>query len=392
MEEKIVNIVVGINAPGQEEEFSNGLIHALESVGAIRVGDIVTVDNVADMDAAVDSGHYDVAICYETLNDKPIGSGSVRRWSSNRPDLVIVLILLDNRYGGSKALKLYDQEYYDALFLKDFSNAELLNDIILNSRSEEEAFEYYGISRNDTYRARQRKSEEQLATSVSAENGSNSKETHPGVNNSDVKFEDERELQPAGNTAVANDNQENASYTGRVDAEKERLLQQSLMDDMSSILEEPLNDSLAPHTSTQPVQSSKDRGFDTNVKAKPVESVNEHSEDIQPAPKHSQPILNNQTTEPLKQEKVNFDKTSESPDNNVPVPVSREERVDEHSVCVITKVDQASIVPHEGFVVCAVSDTALLVEIPGAHFMDIKGKIPNMPVNLITPPILDRTE
>lgn len=49
----------------------------------------------------------------------------------------------------------------------------------------------------------------------------------------------------------------------------------------------------------------------------------------------------------------------------------------------IYQYKKSTVVPHEGFIVSAVSDTVLIVEVPGAHFKE--QNIKNMPINLITP-------
>lgn len=55
------------------------------------------------------------------------------------------------------------------------------------------------------------------------------------------------------------------------------------------------------------------------------------------------------------------------------------------AVAAVNTSYEASVTPQEGYVVSAVSDTVLVVEIPGAHFLSNKEEMRKLPINLITP-------
>ena len=53
----------------------------------------------------------------------------------------------------------------------------------------------------------------------------------------------------------------------------------------------------------------------------------------------------------------------------------------------VSRIERASVMPHEAYIIAAVSDSALIIEIPGAHFEKNKAKLTNLPVNVILPQI-----
>ena len=87
---------------------------------------------------------YSVLICFEKLQNTSIGQGTVRVWMKDYPDLKIILVVDNARKSTGKMKGLYDRGYYDAAYFEDFKPMELVQ-IIQHSRTQEEAWDYYGL-------------------------------------------------------------------------------------------------------------------------------------------------------------------------------------------------------------------------------------------------------
>ncbi len=98
-------------------------------------------------------------ICPEVLNGKAIGTGTLKAWKKLAPEGLKVITVLDgSRYGGGKLKGLFDNGFLDALFEKDFVQDGLLN-VIKASRTEAEAFAYYGLDGYVEKKVRKKKEE-----------------------------------------------------------------------------------------------------------------------------------------------------------------------------------------------------------------------------------------
>ena len=76
------------------------------------------------------------------------------------------------------------------------------------------------------------------------------------------------------------------------------------------------------------------------------------------------------------------DKMNQTDKNDVVEPLYATNR---SAVAAVSANYESSVTPQEGYVVSAVSDTVLIVEIPGANFLSRKEELRGMPINLITP-------
>ncbi len=80
----------------------------------------------------------------ESFDGRVLGTGSIKSWRKQRPDLRIILVVADDRRGLAKLNGLYELGFYDVLYNRDF-NGENLARLLIKKRSKERAFKYYGL-------------------------------------------------------------------------------------------------------------------------------------------------------------------------------------------------------------------------------------------------------
>lgn len=95
-----------------------------------------------DLVSAIEANHYDLIIVQEVLRDETIGTGLIHKWASESK---VILLLNPNRRGGRKLQALYEDSYYDGLFMEDLSGA-MISKLFKHSRSAEYAGKYYNMT------------------------------------------------------------------------------------------------------------------------------------------------------------------------------------------------------------------------------------------------------
>ncbi len=146
-----MNTVVISWNPGEDKKKWDAFRKTMEKIFvSIKTDSFVTdkkhIFFATDKDM-VDSliGHCSVLICPEELGGKSVGTGTLKAWKKHAPEGIKVITVLDGeRYGGGKLKGLFDNGFLDALFEKDFKMGPLL-EVIKASRTEAEAFAYYGL-------------------------------------------------------------------------------------------------------------------------------------------------------------------------------------------------------------------------------------------------------
>lgn len=148
---RIFNILLAFdNQPGAGSN-TESLRNFFNQSGLFQVGEMDMVAGDADsVGKAISSNAYDVLICKEMLNKKPIGAGTIKAWKKLNENVRIILIVGDDKKAGDKLRSLYEAKYYDALYLMDFvrPNNDELPRIIQSGRSAEEAVAYYDLKNN----------------------------------------------------------------------------------------------------------------------------------------------------------------------------------------------------------------------------------------------------
>lgn len=88
--------------------------------------------------------NFGLVIAREVVDGVSIGPGTVKKYFEANPDLKLILVVDKEKKSGGKINALYNMGYYDALFSNDFI-LDSLERLILNGRTQKEAYDYYGL-------------------------------------------------------------------------------------------------------------------------------------------------------------------------------------------------------------------------------------------------------
>lgn len=146
------NVLVAWNEPANKQtwsSFKTSLIDCLMSVDSdefqtdeAHISFVSYKDRLDDL--VTREGECDLLICGENFDGTRIGTGTMSRWKKARKELNAILVLDDKKRGSNKVKGLYDQRYYNAVFMSDFKS-RMIKSLIANGRTREDAYEYYGL-------------------------------------------------------------------------------------------------------------------------------------------------------------------------------------------------------------------------------------------------------
>lgn len=112
----------------------------------LQVGRLDFVDSKEDIEQRINGASYDVLLCTERIRGVNIGNGSIKQWKKKNHLLDIILFIDAAKKGGEKVRSLHSDGYYNAIYSTDLQNrSHLIIDLILASRTVDEAAEYYGL-------------------------------------------------------------------------------------------------------------------------------------------------------------------------------------------------------------------------------------------------------
>lgn len=320
MEKKAVyNIAFGFNEKPQEKHFIEDMRQNFQRFNKFEVAKLDVLHSIEEIDAAVKANAYDVIVISEKLGNRHIGSGSAKNWIATQPELKIMIIIGSDRKGGNKLAGLFKNGYYNSIYQSDFKTGEIIADLITKGRTKEEAFEYYGLENNEELMKQMQKEEAQQAAQEDIKEPA-------GV-------EDMLETQDADNFEedVEEEPVRNSGYIEREPVPVQRNLQ------------EPTR--TFKHTLQPEIQE------EINM----ANTINYYNK-----------VNNNQMT-------------AGYPEGNLPSAAN-------YAASTGLKtfdLQESSVASSSGYVVSVLTDTALVIEVPNAHFME--NAVPGMPVNLITP-------
>ena len=133
----------------QWSKFKTSLVNCLTGVDSAyfetdeeHISFISHKDRLDDLVAR--DGECDLLICGEHFDGKRIGTGTIRKWSDSRTGFNAILVLEDKKRGSRKVKGLYDQHYFNAVFMSDFKS-RTIKKLVTEGRSKDDAFEYYGL-------------------------------------------------------------------------------------------------------------------------------------------------------------------------------------------------------------------------------------------------------
>lgn len=380
MSAKVVNVLIGMGATTNAQLFKRSFVENLRGYDQIEVGKVDIVHVKDQIAGRIAGGKYDVLICKETIGEESVGGGSIDAWKEINPHLRILLVIGDNKFGGKKLYQLYNKGYFDAIFVKDFSNPTVFADIVSNGRTAEQAFSYYGVQNNSSYQMDQMRNdtmqeEPVFEKPVEQEAGMGQEDVEYQMENDDdeVMAEEpvleepveQEESVASSDYSFINEFADSSSLNTADDEDEEDYVERTEHDvlpknreDLMQEFDQLLTDSPAP-----PEQAKK--------------REIEKSEDVD-----SHGTMGTGQTEQVRYSGQNsIDATRKE------LPKERAELLKPVAIDVIKS---ASVLPHEGYVVTAVSNTALLVEVPEANFMAVKDQLPNLPITLITPQFIKK--
>ena len=110
-------------------------------------GNIKTVFTKKDINISLHEGKFDVLFVQETIEgDQGVGYGTLKDWSRDYPNVRVFLLLDKKKKGQMKLYNLWSKGYYQAIYFQEIAECEdAFFDTIVNGRTKEEAFSYYGI-------------------------------------------------------------------------------------------------------------------------------------------------------------------------------------------------------------------------------------------------------
>lgn len=355
MKKKVMNILLGAKTE-DNELFISGLKYTIEKGDDIKIARIDVCESVEEIDAVLEKGMYDILICLDLLGDRSIAYGSIKEWKKNDNLKRIILVVKNEKKSSLKLGRLYQNSYYDAVFMKHLSDSELMTELILYGRTEEEAIAYYQIENMEI--VRQVKQERE--TAKQGENIQKEPEKNfDNDNREDIRKGFDETLknvnEQMGAIIISEDEakeNQQMNYSGFVHQKNEEKFK-SFEEDMRGIFKE----------NNIPVKSG---GKKRILKG----------EEISKEMIENGSILNMETD--MKEHTIS--KSNNATEN---ILSHKAENVETENY----KSRNASVILYEAYIVAAVSDSALIIEIPKANFGKNKSKLSNLPVNVILPQV-----
>lgn len=137
----------------------------IEDLPPILVSTVDIVETKESALTALREKKYDVVICNRRLNGNSIMAGTLKKFRAENEDALYISLLNYTQRRGSRlnrdngtfsindgegVRRLFDSGFYSALWQdRNFSLEELINLILSNGRSKEEAYHFYGLDITD---------------------------------------------------------------------------------------------------------------------------------------------------------------------------------------------------------------------------------------------------
>ena len=105
------------------------------------------IKTVFTINISLHEGKFDVLFVQETIEGgQGVGYGTLKDWSRDYPNVRVFLLLDKKKKGQMKLYNLWSKGYYQAIYFQEIAECEdAFFDTIVNGRTKEEAFSYYGI-------------------------------------------------------------------------------------------------------------------------------------------------------------------------------------------------------------------------------------------------------
>ena len=433
----------------------------LEDDCHIRIGTFSQTNNLSYVENQVKAKAFDVVVCKEDFSvegvSKPIGQGTIRSWESSNPNIRIILIVDDAKRSGRKLESLYEYGFYNCFYIMDLdNNFNELAKLITHGRTQEEAYDYYGMEAIGKPRPSANTQTNEMsdpASDVGAES--------PAIQDEPKEEPSEQimEEQKAGAVARENesaDKQETVSNEQPYGMPNQQMygypqgmpnqqmygypqgmpnqqmygypqgmpMQGTMAEGAVSEpngmngMPDPLateakghfpEESYAGHKEHENADSyrspevqdeSKMENTEDNLEPSVEDTIMHGSDESNKESFGSDDIYKNMHgafAESAEDQMMNEEENGEEKEMDYAAelrkmnPTYKKDVVEplyatnRSAVAEVSANYESSVTPQEGYVVSAVSDTVLIVEIPGANFLSRKEELRRMPINLITP-------
>lgn len=150
---KQLNVLYAIKVVVRDERILKGLkdklIAGMELSGEVKVNKLDFVFSRQEIEEKIALKEYDLLVSVDAFEKDNISCGSIKIWRSTDPQIKIILTPPKSKKGSIKMIKLFiDVAYMDALYEEDVTGEEITR-LFLNSRSQDEVVQYYGIEKCD---------------------------------------------------------------------------------------------------------------------------------------------------------------------------------------------------------------------------------------------------
>jgi len=216
---KTLNFILGLKQNGACEVIRKMFMESLSAAlgNEYTVGLVSTTYSREEFNAAIAGGEYQVGFVLEKFENDAIGQGAIKAWRRMNPSVRIILLMDNSRICTSKTMGLYEIEYFDGLFLKDFNLSSMVK-LLEVGRKKEEAFLYYQLDKYVDYK-KEKKVNSNADKEVSVKTNSNSNKdvlvsagaTNPTEHNSDLKPRDTVSDKASDNSSVLLNGEESIS-------------------------------------------------------------------------------------------------------------------------------------------------------------------------------------
>lgn len=146
----VLNMIIASADPGSDSKsiaLTENFKKTILSRQAYHVGQHFFVSDVESIKSILTEYSIDVVVCLSNLTKQGVGAGTLRQWRELSPYTRFVLIMPRYAINGKKPSILFNNKFYDGVFMSQ--NSIELETVIAQGRSAQEAKEYYQVQEND---------------------------------------------------------------------------------------------------------------------------------------------------------------------------------------------------------------------------------------------------
>lgn len=154
----VANVLIGFNKVGIPDKKLERVVKYYEQefrlTDKLQVGKVDFVYDATSLYTSLLSGQYDILVVTEQMSKnggteiEHFGKGSMKAWKRDYCENINIVMLVDaSKRGERKLADFYINKIYNACFPDEISrNTDKFFDVVVNGRTQAEAFEYYGLT------------------------------------------------------------------------------------------------------------------------------------------------------------------------------------------------------------------------------------------------------